>query len=83
MDGEGAAARCTYAGCPAQNARGIIHFASKAAMDIDGLGPQVIALLLENGKIKDVADLYHLAQSDIAGLDRMGEKSAQNLLSAI
>ena len=82
-DGEGAAARCTYAGCPAQNARGIIHFASKSAMDIDGMGPQVIALLLENGKIKDVADLYTLQKEDIAGLDRMGEKSAQNLLSAI
>ena len=83
MDGEGAAARCTYAGCPAQNARGIIHFASKSAMDIDGMGPQVIALLLENGKIKDVADLYTLKKEDIAGLDRMGEKSAENLLSAI
>ena len=82
-DGEGAAARCTYAGCPAQNARGIIHFASKSAMDIDGMGPQVIALLLENEKIKDVADLYSLKKEDIAGLDRMGEKSAENLLSAI
>ena len=82
-DGEGAAVRCPFAGCPAQRARGIIHFASKSAMDIDGMGPQVIALLLENGKIKDVADLYTLHKEDIAGLDRMGEKSAQNLLSAI
>ena len=83
MDGEGAAARCTFAGCPAQNARGIIHFASKGAMDIDGLGPQVIALLLQHGKIKDVADLYTLTVQDIAGLDRMGQKSAKNLVDAI
>ena len=83
MDGEGAAARCTYAGCPAQRARGIIHFASKSAMDIDGMGPQVIALLLEHRLISDVADLYTLKKEDIAGLERMGEKSAENLLSAI
>ena len=81
--GEGAATRCVFAGCPAQNARGIVHFASKGAMNIDGLGPQVVELLLVNEKIKDVTDLYTLKVEDIAGLERMGQKSAENLVSAI
>lgn len=82
-DGEGAAVRCVFAGCPAQRARGIIHFASRDAMDIDGLGPAIISLLLENGRIADIADLYRLTASDVADLDRMGEKSAENLVAAI
>ena len=81
--GDGAAIRCTYAGCPAQNARGIVHFASKGAMNIDGLGPQVVELLLSNGKIKDIADLYTLKIEDIETLERMGRKSAENLVFAI
>ena len=81
--GDGAAIRCVYAGCPAQNSRGIVHFASKGAMNIDGLGPQVVELLLSNGKIKDVADLYELKAEDIENLDRMGRKSAENLVNAI
>lgn len=81
--GDGAATRCVYLGCPAQNARGIVHFASKGAMNIDGLGPQVVELLLANGKISDIADLYTLKVEDIEGLDRMGKKSAENLISAI
>ncbi len=81
--GEGVAVRCVYAGCPAQNARSIVHFASKGAMNIDGLGPQVVELLLVNGKISDIADLYTLTVEDVAGLDRMGEKSATNLINAI
>ena len=81
--GDGAAIRCVYAGCPAQNARGIVHFASKGAMNIDGLGPQVVELLLSNGKIKDIADLYTLKIEDIENLDRMGRKSAENLVNAI
>ena len=81
--GDGAAIRCVYAGCPAQNARGIVHFASKGAMNIDGLGPQVVELLLSNGKIKDIADLYELRIEDIETLDRMGRKSAENLVKAI
>ena len=81
--GDGAATRCVYPGCPAQNARGIVHFASKGAMDIDGLGPQVVELLLANGKISDIADLYTLTVEDIEGLDRMGKKSAENLVNAI
>ena len=81
--GDGAAIRCVYPGCPAQNARGIVHFASKGAMNIDGLGPQVVELLLSNGKIKDAADLYELRIEDIENLDRMGYKSAENLVNAI
>ncbi|MBR2343183.1 MAG: NAD-dependent DNA ligase LigA [Clostridia bacterium] len=81
--GEGAAIRCVYPGCPAQNARGIVHFASKGAMNIDGLGPQVVELLLAAGKIRDAADLYTLRAEDISGLERMGEKSAENLIGAI
>ncbi len=81
--GQGIAVRCVNPACPAQRARAIIHFASKGAMDIDGLGPAVISLLLENGKIADIADLYKLTVSDIEGLDRMGRKSAQNLIGAI
>ena len=81
--GDGAAFRCIYPGCPAQNARGIVHFASKGAMNIDGLGPQVVELLLANGKISDIADLYTLKVEDIEGLERMGKKSAENLINAI
>lgn len=81
--GDGAAIRCPNASCPAQNARSIVHFASKGAMNIDGLGPQVVELLLSNGKIKDIADLYELRVEDIEGLDRMGRKSAENLVLAI
>ncbi len=81
--GDGAAYRCVYAGCPAQNARGIVHFASKSAMNIDGLGPQVVELLLANEKIKDVADLYTLTVEDVEHLERMGKKSAENLIAAI
>ena len=81
--GDGAAIRCVYPACPAQNARGIVHFASKGAMNIDGLGPQVVELLLANGKIKDIADLYTLKIEDIETLERMGRKSAENLVNAI
>ena len=81
--GDGAATRCVYAGCPAQNARKIVHFASKGAMNIDGLGPQMVELLLANGIIKDITDLYTIKVEDIEGLDRMGKKSAENLVSAI
>lgn len=81
--GEGAAVRCVYAGCPAQRARGIIHFASKGAMNIDGLGEQVVIALLENGLITDASDLYSLRAEDVAQMERMGEKSADNLIRAI
>lgn len=81
--GDGAATRCQNPVCPAQRARSITHFASKSAMNIDGLGPQVVELLLRSGKIQDIADLYTLTVSDIEGLDRMGKKSAENLVAAI
>lgn len=80
---EGAATRCTNSLCPAQLARGIEHFASKDAMNIDGLGPQIVELLLSKKLISDAADLYSLHTEDIAELDRMGKKSAENLVSAI
>ena len=80
---DGAAVRCTNSACPAQLSRGIEHFASKSAMDIEGLGPQVVDLLLKNDLIHDVADLYALTEGQIAPLDRMGEKSASNLIAAI
>lgn len=80
---EGAATRCTNNACPAQLSRGIEHFASKDAMNIDGLGPQIIDALLKNNLISDAADLYSLKASEIADMERMGEKSAQNLIDAI
>ena len=81
--GDGAATRCINPACPAQNSRSITHYASKAAMNIDGLGPQVVELLLGAGKIKDITDLYTLRVEDIEGLERMGKKSAENLVDAI
>ncbi len=78
-----AAFRCTGAECPAQLLRSITHFASRDAMDIEGLGPALVQLLLEENLVASPADLYTLRLSDVAMLDRMGEKSAQNLLSAI
>ena len=80
---EEAATRCTNALCPAQVARNIIHFASRDAMNIDGLGPAVVHLLIDSGLIKNTADLYKLNVDDIAPLERMGEKSAKNLIDAI
>lgn len=78
-----AAVRCTNASCPAQLLRSIEHFASKDAMNIDGLGPRIVELLLNKQLISDVADLYALRAEDISELDRMGEKSASNLIGAI
>ncbi len=81
-DGE-AASRCTGGECPAQLARNIIHFASRDAMDIEGLGPAVVHRLLENNLIKSAADIYRLKKEDLALLEKMGDKSAQNLIDAI
>ena len=80
---EAAAVRCTNSACPAQLSRGIEHFVSKGAMNIDGLGPQIIELLISASLIKDAADLYSLSAKDISPLERMGEKSAQNLIASI
>ena len=82
-EGDGVAIRCTNSSCPAQLSRGIEHFASKGAMNIDGLGPQIVELLLDSGLIHDAADLYSLRVEDIEGLERMGKKSALNLVEAI
>ncbi len=80
---EGAATRCTNNRCPAQLSRGIEHFASKDAMNIDGLGPQIVEALLRDGLIRDAADLYALRAEDVQSMERMGEKSAANLIAAI
>lgn len=80
---EEAAWRCTNNRCPAQIREGILHFVSRQAMDIDGMGPALVDQLLERKLIADAADLYNLQEETIAGLERMGEKSAQNLLAAI
>lgn len=78
-----AATYCTNADCPAQTVRLMIHFVSRDAMDITGLGEQVVQRLFEEGLVKDVADLYALKPSDIADMDRMGAKSAENIINAI
>ena len=78
-----AAVRCTNASCPAQLSRGIEHFASKDAMDIDGLGPQIVEALIHANLIRDPADLYTLTAEQVASLERMGDKSAKNLIDAI
>jgi len=78
-----AAHRCTGLNCPAQRLRNIIHFVSRNAMDIEGLGPAIIEQLLEKQLIETAADLYFLDVDSIADMDKMGKKSAQNLLSAL
>jgi len=82
-DPDGAALRCTGAECPAQLLRNITHFASRDAMDIEGLGPAVVQQLVDGGLIRNAADLYALHAEDVAKLDRMGVKSAENLIRAI
>lgn len=82
-DEDGPAVRCTNAACPAQRVRNIAHFASRGAMNIDGLGESIVSLLCESGMIETVADIYCLDKSELEKLDRMGEKSAQKLLDAI
>ena len=78
-----AAVRCTNSACPAQLERNLIHFASRDAMNIDGMGPALVKLFIENGLIHDAADIYKLKAADIAQLERMGEKSAENLINAV
>lgn len=82
-DEDGAALRCTGAECPAQLLRNIVHFASRDAMDIEGLGPANVENLVNAGLIKAPGDLYSLQAEDVAKLERMGKKSAENLISAI
>ena len=78
-----AAIRCTNTDCPAQLMRHLIHFVSRDAMDIDGLGPAVLEQLSAEGLVHSPADLYRLKAEDIASLDRKAEKSANNLISSI
>lgn len=78
-----AALRCVNPECPAQRLRHLIHFASRDAMDIEGLGPAVLELFAEKGIVANVWDLYRLRREDIASLEGLGEKSADNLLMAI
>lgn len=82
-DNDGAAIRCVNPSCPAQLSRSIEHFASKGAMNIDGLGPQIVNALLDNNLIKDCADLYLLSVDEVSKIERMGKKSAQNLINSI
>ncbi len=82
-DEDGAALRCTSPECPAQRLRNIAHFASREAMDIEGLGISVCESLINNGMVKDASDLYYLDAQAVAALERMGDKSAANLMQAI
>jgi DNA ligase (NAD+) len=82
VEGE-VAYRCVNAACPAKRKESILHFASRHAMNIDGLGDKIVDQLVDKGLVKDVADLYSLKEDDVAALERMAEKSAQNLLEEI
>lgn len=82
-DEDEAATRCTNVECPAQRLRNIAHFASRDAMDIDGLGISVTAALVGKGLVASPADLYYLEAHSVAAIDRMGKKSSENLINAI
>ena len=82
LEGE-AAVKCINISCPAQIRRGIIHFVSRDAMDIEGMGESIITSLLDKGVIKDIADLYYMDPDILVSLDRMGQKSVANLMASI
>jgi DNA ligase (NAD+) len=82
VEGE-SAVRCTGIECPAQLFRSMVHFASRDAMNIEGLGPAIVDQLIENGMVSNIADLYYLKYEDLVKMDRMGKKSSLNLLNAI
>ena len=82
-DPEGVYYRCTYPFCSAQVKRRILYFASRPAMDIEGLGPALVEQLVDKELVKDIADLYTLKSEELAALERMGKKSADNLCRAI
>jgi DNA ligase (NAD+) len=82
VEGE-VAYRCVNAACPAKRKESLLHYAGRHAMNIDGLGEKIVDQLVEKGLVKDVADLYSLKLEEVANLDRMAEKSAQNLLDEI
>lgn len=77
------ALRCTNNECPAQIFRSLVHFASRDAMDISGLGDAIVEQLIDNNLIKDIADIYYLKYDDVVKLDRFAPKSARNLINAI
>jgi DNA ligase (NAD+) len=77
------ASRCVNADCPARLKESILHFAGRRAMDIDGLGDALVEQLVDGGLVKSLADLYDLTEAQLVALERMGEKSARNLLSEI
>lgn len=78
-----AIARCTGISCPAQLKERVLHFASKGAMDVEGMGEKLVDQLVDKGLVSDMADLYFLTKENLINLDRMGEKSAQNILEAL
>jgi DNA ligase (NAD+) len=80
---EGVILRCVNARCPAKKRRGIYHFVSKTAFDIEGLGPKIIDVLLDNGIIQDAADLFELKKGDLVPIERFAEKSSEKLIEAI
>ncbi|MCB6899956.1 NAD-dependent DNA ligase LigA [bacterium 210917-DFI.7.65] len=82
-DLDGAAVRCTGAECPAQLLRNLVHFVSRDAMDIEGVGPAVLQQMIETEMVRSPADLYYLREEDVANLERMGKKSARNAIEAI
>jgi DNA ligase (NAD+) len=82
VEGE-VAYRCVNAACPAKRKESILHYASRHAMNIDGLGDKIVDQLVDKGLVKDISDLYLLQESEVAGMERMAEKSAQNLLAEI
>src|SRR2546429_597229 len=82
LEGE-VACRCVNAACPAKRKESILHYAGRHAMDIDGLGEKIVDQLVDKGLLKDVAGLYALKKEQVAALERMAEKSAQNLLEEI
>ncbi len=82
VEGE-VAYRCVNAACPAKRKESLLHFAGRHAMDIDGLGDKIVDQLVDKGIVKDLADLYKLKLEEVASLERMAEKSAQNLLDEI
>ena len=82
-DPDGAFLRCNNPDCPAQLLRNLIHFCSRDAMDIEGMGDAIVTVLAQKGLITDAADIYSLKKEDLAALDRLGDKSADNLLRAV
>ena len=80
---DGAIARCSSRTCAAQHREALYHFVSRAAFNIEGLGPKIIDKFLDEGLISDAADIFELQKGDIAALERFGEKSAENIVNEI